>query len=142
MNKVLSLGLGVQSTALYFMSSLGELPRVDVAIFADLGREKRKTYEYLDYLLKWKEQNDGIEIIVVKKKNLFQHLLETVNSSGNRFAAIPAFTKNDDGTIGMLKRQCTGEYKISELTVNWFITTFREILIHEKYAKNNKTCNE
>jgi len=38
--KVISLGLGVQSTALYYMSSMGELPRADYAIFADTGGEK------------------------------------------------------------------------------------------------------
>ena len=33
--KVISLGLGVQSTAVYMMSSLGRLPRADHAVFAD-----------------------------------------------------------------------------------------------------------
>ena len=50
MKKFISLGLGVQSTALYYMSSLGELPRVDAAIFADLGREKIETMKYMENL--------------------------------------------------------------------------------------------
>ncbi|WP_343668695.1 hypothetical protein [Chitinophaga sp.] len=109
---IISLGLGVQSTALYFMSSMGELPRADYAITADPGREKAGTYKYLQFLLQWQSDNSGIPIIVTDKKNLFEDLLKGTNSSGNRFASIPCFTKNDDGSQGMLRRQCTSEYKI------------------------------
>ena len=38
--KVISLGVGIQSTAVYLMSSIGyKIPRADVAIFADPGAE-------------------------------------------------------------------------------------------------------
>ncbi len=97
------------------MSSSGELPRVEAAIFADLGREKRKTYEYLDFLLKWQQENNGIPILVVTKMNLFKDLLKQENSTGQRFASIPAYTKGDDGQTGMLRRQCTNEYKIAQV---------------------------
>ena len=33
--KIISLGLGIQSTAMYLMSSLGLINRADYAIFAD-----------------------------------------------------------------------------------------------------------
>ena len=46
--KVISLGLGVQSTALYLMSSSGAVERADYAIFSDPGAEHPKTYELLD----------------------------------------------------------------------------------------------
>lgn len=115
MNEFISLGLGVQSTALYFMSSMGELPRVDAAIFADLGREKQKTYEYLDFLFEWQSKNNGIPIIVLRKKNLYKDLLNRENSTGQRFASIPAYTKGIDGKVGMLRRQCTNEYKIAQV---------------------------
>ena len=51
--KIISLGLGVQSTAMYFMSNLGDIPRADYAIFADPGAEKQETYEMLDYCKVW-----------------------------------------------------------------------------------------
>ena len=58
--KVISLGLGVQSTALYLMSSMGyKVPRSDVAVFSDPQAEHPKTYEILDWLLEWKEKNNG-----------------------------------------------------------------------------------
>jgi len=109
---IISLGVGVKSSALYLMSSIGELPRCDYAIFSDLGFEKKATYQYLDFLLDWQKKNNGIEIIVDRSKNLYQDLLNQTNSLNNRFASIPAFTKNEDGSIGMLRRQCTFEYKI------------------------------
>jgi len=110
--KILSLGLGVQSTAIYYMSSMGILPRLDYAIFADPGREKAKTYQYLNYLLNWQKENNGVPIIVKADKNLYTDLLNKQNSTGNRFSSIPAFTASGE-TTGMLNRQCTGEYKIA-----------------------------
>lgn len=123
MNKVLSLGVGKQSSALYYMSSLGELPRVDYAIFADTGGEKTSTLEYYEHLLKWKKENNGIEIFKANYKNLENDLLNKTNSSNNRFASIPAFTKNDIGKKGMLRRQCTNEYKIAQVNKK-----YRELL--------------
>lgn len=114
-HKFISLGLGVQSTAMYYMSSMGELPRCDYAIFVDTGREKKGTMAYLKYLQAWQSKNAGIPIIVVQKKNLFQDLLKSENSTGQRFSSIPAFTKNEDGTSGILRRQCTNEYKIEQV---------------------------
>lgn len=120
---IISLGLGVQSTALYFMSSLGELPRCDYAVFVDTGKEKKGTIQYLSFLQKWATKNNGIPIIVVRKKNLYKDLLNKRNSTGQRFSSIPAFTSNDDGSTGMLRRQCTNEYKIEQVD-----KTIREIL--------------
>jgi hypothetical protein len=113
--KIISLGLGVQSTAIYFMSSSGQLPRCDYAIFSDPGREKKETMDYLVFLQNWQKSNNGIPIIVVNDKNLFTDLLANTNSSQNRFASIPAFTKDENGNSGMLRRQCTNEYKIAQV---------------------------
>ena len=105
--KVISLGLGVQSTAVYLMSSLGYLERADHAIFADPGAELPDTYETLALLKDWAKYNNGIPIHVVSK-SLYADLLKQKNSTGQRFAPIPAFTANG----GMIRRQCTKEYKI------------------------------
>lgn len=110
MMRIISLGLGVQSTALYLMSSLGQLPRADHAIFADTGKEAAATYRHLEFLQDWQRRSDGIPIAVRRDKNLYRDLLQT--GSHRRFASIPAFTAGEDGSVGMLKRQCTYEYKI------------------------------
>ena len=106
--KIISLGLGVQSTAMYMMSSLGYIPRADHAIFADPGAELPMTYEILEVLKDWASLNNGIPIHVNSERNLYKDLLAQQNSQGKRFASIPAFTENG----GMIRRQCTGEYKI------------------------------
>ena len=106
--KVISLGLGVQSTALYFLSSIKMIKRADHAVFADPGAELPRTYEILEMLQEWAKCNDGIPIHVVNKKNLLQDILKKQNSTGQRWASIPAFSE----TGGMVRRQCTSEYKI------------------------------
>ena len=108
--KIISLGLGVQSTTMYLMSSLGELDRADHAVFADPGAEHPETYELLDYVLNWQQENDGIPI-TFEKKSLYADLLNWSHSTGQRFASIPAFTNSEQGG-GMLRRQCTKEYKV------------------------------
>ena len=105
--KIISLGLGVQSTAMYLMSSLGNIERADYAIFADPGAELPDTYELWDYLNIWRERNDGIPLIK-KKKSLYKDIIKGQNSTGQRWASIPAFGESG----GMIRRQCTKEYKI------------------------------
>ena len=130
MKNVISLGAGVQSTAMYIMSSRGELPRADIAIFADTGGEKTATWNYLnDFLLPWMDKNNGIPITIVQKKNLYADILKSENSTGQRFASIPAFTVGEDGERGMLRRQCTNEYKIQQVDQavrEWHGLAFRQ----------------
>ena len=106
--KIISLGLGVQSTAVYLMSSTGVIDRADYAIFSDPGAEHQDTYDLEKWLVSWQKKNDGIPIIVTRKKNLYKDIMQTQNSRGARFASIPAFSESG----GMVRRQCTGEYKI------------------------------
>ena len=108
--KVISLGMGVQSTALYLMSSMGyKVPRADVAIFADPQAEHYKTYEILDWLLKWKEENNGIEIIVNKERSIYKDLMKT---NPDRHVRVPQIPAHVDPS-GIARRQCTFEYKIN-----------------------------
>ena len=106
--KIISLGMGVQSTALYFLSSVKMIERADHAIFADPGAELPRTYEMLEMLQEWAKYNDGIPIHVVNERNLLQDVLKKQNSTGQRWASIPAFSESG----GMVRRQCTREYKI------------------------------
>lgn len=113
MKRIISLGLGVQSTALYIQSSTGELPRADLAIFADTGKEGSGTYAYLEFLQKWQRKNGGIPIVVCNNKNLFRDLL---HPSPGHSVSIPAFTLGQNGKRGMLRRQCTTEYKVQVIS--------------------------
>ena len=62
--RVLSLGAGVQSSALALMIEKGEIPMVDCAIFADTGAEPEKV-RWLDAYEKesgWHSLNDALKI--------------------------------------------------------------------------------
>jgi len=115
--RIISLGLGIQSTAMYLMSSLGQIDRADYAIFADPGAELPDTYELWDYLNDWKKYNNGIPLIM-KKKSLYDDLIRGTNSTGQSYASIPAFGESG----GMVQRQCTREYKIAVV-----VKTVREL---------------
>ncbi len=107
---ILSLGAGVQSTALYLMDLDGDLDDIkfDYAIFADPGDEPEAVYTHLE----WLKQQGGCEIITKSKGCLGDDLVKGENSTGQRFASIPAFTLNPDRGVGQMRRQCTMEYKI------------------------------
>ena len=114
MTKVISLGLGVQSTVLYYLSSMGIIERADAAIFSDLGSESKSTYEYLKFLQEWQINNNGIQIIIMNRKNIYNDIMAKLESD-KKFVFIPAFTKNKRGTSSILSRQCTRDYKVREV---------------------------
>ncbi|MEL6558370.1 MAG: hypothetical protein AAFQ94_09310 [Bacteroidota bacterium] len=107
-----SNGMGQQSIAMYLLSSLGHIPRFDHSIFVDPGSEKKETYQYLERLKEWEIKNNGVPLHIVYEKNLYDDLIAGTNSTGNRFASIPAFTLDQNGEKGILRRQCTAEYKL------------------------------
>ena len=123
--KIISLGLGIQSTAMYLMSSLGEIDRADYAIFADPGAELPDTYELWNELSDWQKKNNGIKL-VKKTKSLYNDIVNGLNSYGARWASIPAFTESG----GMIRRQCTGEYKVDVV-----IKEIRKLQNLKKYQK-------
>lgn len=110
---ILNLGAGVQSTTLYLMAHLMTLhgvEKVDFAIFADTGEEPEDVYKHLE----WLRKGGNIPIMVRTKGKLGDDLSSGVNSTGGRFASIPAFTAPNEGqrATGMIRRQCSKEYKI------------------------------
>jgi hypothetical protein len=111
--RVLNLGAGVQSTAIFLMLADGELPAVDFAVFADVGDEPEFVYDHLRYLI-------GLNVMPVhicSQGRLGDDLICGQNSSGGgggRFVSIPAhLSADDDGQATAIgRRQCTAEYKI------------------------------
>ena len=112
--KIISLGLGVQSTALYFMSSMELIEKADYAIFADPGAESNETSEYLKFLLESERNNNGIKILVESNKNIYEDILNDFKN-GKKFVTIPAHSVNENGKKSILRRQCTGDYKIKQV---------------------------
>ena len=118
----LSLGAGVQSSALYVLTTLGlyDCPRADVAIFADTQDEPSFVYKQLDRLEQWGEANHGPRILRVSKGRMSRIILDAHRY--RRKASIPAYTANGLRE-GQLRRQCTREYKIDpiEQGVRWLL---------------------
>ncbi len=108
--RVLNLGAGVQSTTLYLMFTRGEIqPGIDCAIFADTGEEPASVYAHVE----WLRSLAGPQIITRRIGPLGEDLIRGRNSTGGRFASIPAYTAAAEGNkSGMVRRQCTKEYKI------------------------------
>lgn len=104
----LALGAGVQSSALLVCSALGlhNVPRADVAIFADTGDEPQWVYDYLKVLEEW----SPIPIKRCSKGRLSEWVLDR-KAAGKRFVNVPLFTAEG----GMLRRQCTREFKIEPI---------------------------
>jgi len=106
-----STGAGVQSTAIALLIRDGVLPKPDVAIFADTGWEPRAVYEQVDRLAKVYAEA-GVEFHRVSNGNLRHDSI----SPEHRYASIPYFVRNPDGSDGMGRRQCTSEYKLNPIT--------------------------
>lgn len=113
--RILSLGAGVQSTTVLLMSARGVLPKLDAAVFADTRWEPAAVYRHLDWL-EAEAGRHGIPVHRVSAGNLREDALEfrqnRVSSDGKRYASMPVFIKNPDGSQGITRRQCTSEYKI------------------------------
>jgi hypothetical protein len=125
--RILSLGAGVQSSTLALMIEHGEIPMVDAAIFADVKGEPKKVYEWLEYL---KTKVTSYPIHVVTWRDLKQDILDAAKGEYKAFTA-PFFTKNlETGKKGMLRRQCTADYKIKPVT-----SKIRELLGLKKGEK-------
>jgi hypothetical protein len=117
MIRVLSLGAGVQSSTVLLMSCRGDLPKLDAAIFADTKWESRETYSHLEWL---KEQaaSSGIPLHVVSAGDLRSDALRSkvrvLKTEDVRWMSIPLHTIDANGG-GVIKRQCTKEYKIQPI---------------------------
>jgi hypothetical protein len=108
--RVLSLGAGVQSTTLLLMMLEGEIPMADHVIFADTGWEPKAVYEHLEWLEGLMEKA-GVPFHKVSAGNIREDFL----AEKKRYASMPLHIINPDGKRGMVRRQCTAEYKIKPL---------------------------
>lgn len=109
--RVLSLGAGVQSTTVLLLAAAGRLPRLNAAIFADTGWEPRGVYDHLNRLDEEIAKPAGVPILRVSAGNIRDDAL----NPHHRFASMPLYVLNRDGTSGMVRRQCTSEYKVKPI---------------------------
>lgn len=98
---VLSYGGGRQTVAMCVLVRQGALPRPDVIVAADTGREARSTWEYLDTHVRPMLAEIGLTVEIAS------HDLATVDLyAENGDLLIPAFTET-----GKLPTFCSSEWK-------------------------------
>lgn len=131
---VLSLGAGIQSSTILLMSAKGELPKLDAAIFSDTGWEPKEVYDHLEWL-KPIAKKAGIPLHVVSNGNIrdisVTGFADGKEGLGQRYATMPLHILNDDNSEGIIRRQCTSEFKV--VPIERFIKT--EILGLKKRSR-------
>lgn len=106
---VVSLGAGIQSTTLVLLAARGAItPMPDAAIFADTGAEPKAVYAHLNWLCE--SGRLPFPVHRVTAGDLGAALL-----AGQSNARPPLYVKNENGSRGMLRRQCTGDFKIDPI---------------------------
>ena len=109
---VISLGGGVQSSVLSLMAAEGLIkPMPDFAVFADTGWEPEGVYRHIEWLAK----QLPFPIRRIGKHSIREDILAGTNSTGQSFTSIPAFVRSFNGRTGIVRRQCTREYKLSPI---------------------------
>jgi hypothetical protein len=117
---ILHLGAGVGSTALYYLAIDRRLPpthrnpnpHIDLAIFADTHAETPDTYDHLQRMLR----KPPIPILTCSAGDLTRTITHPTEQRNRPFLPIPAYTAANDGsTRGVLKRQCTRQFKVEPL---------------------------
>jgi 3'-phosphoadenosine 5'-phosphosulfate sulfotransferase (PAPS reductase)/FAD synthetase len=107
---IISLGAGVQSSTMALMAAKGEITPMPVAaIFADTQAEPASVYKWLD----WLEKQLPFPVQRVTRGSLETEALRVrLSKGGNNYTKhnIPAFMHGQK--IGLMRRQCTGDFKI------------------------------
>ena len=110
---IISLGAGVQSTAMALMCAKGDLPyKIHGCVFSDTQAEPEAVYRHLD----WLEEQLPFPVYRVTAGNLETETFRTrVNQKtgkpyGKNF--IPSFGIDEKGKLQMLPRKCTYDFKL------------------------------
>lgn len=101
-------GGGTQSAAIAALIVTGKLPKPDLAVIVDTGRERSTTWDYLERYTRPALQSVGVTMHRVRKadyatKDLF-------GGTGGKVPLIPAYTTKG-GEVGKLTGYCSGEWK-------------------------------
>ena len=105
MKTIISLGAGVQSSTMALMAAAGEiLPMPDCAIFADTQSEPGRVYTHLA----WLEARLPFRVYRVTAGSLHDQIIAATKGLQRMDARPPFFLS----TGGMLRRQCTQDFKL------------------------------
>lgn len=100
----LSYGGGKQTIAIIVLILQGELPKPDLIVMADTGREVKTTFEYLNAVVQPALKQIGLRVEIAS------HDLSKVDLYRNDDLLLPAFTRAS-GRVGKLPTLCSNEWK-------------------------------
>ena len=129
MFEVFSTGGGTQSTAISALIIQGELPKPDLIVIADTGKEMPTTWEYLDAVVRPALRSIGLEVHRVKTCDWARERVKGMFT--NDTLQIPAFS-NITGNPSKLSAFCSSHWK--QESINRYLSSaFR--LTRSKYKK-------
>lgn len=108
---VWSSGGGIQSTAIAALIYKGVLPRPDFAVMIDTGYESEKTIQYIHDIIIPKMAEVGVKFDLVPTAQYHGADIFDKNDGLN----IPAFRKNEDGTVSKFSTRCNNSWKVKVL---------------------------
>lgn len=112
--EVFSSGGGTQSACISALICQGKLPKPDIMVIADTGREMPTTWEYLDAVIRPAMAAIGVEVHRVLTRDWVspadKHVFHT-----NGSLLIPAFS-NMHGTPSKLSSFCSDKWKVRVIT--------------------------
>jgi len=112
MINVLSLGAGKQSSYMLLRALDGYFDsKPEYAIFSDVGCEPQYVYDFINWLKDYVKAKYDFDIIIIKGRDLMQDTEDYYSGKNRCGASIPAFLSGG----GIIRRQCTYEYKIAPM---------------------------
>jgi len=112
MINIISLGAGKQSSYMLLTALEGKYQyKPDLAIFSDTGCEPQYVYDYLEWLKDYVKGKYDFDIVIINGGDLMQDTIDFINGRNRRCATLPFYLSSG----GMIRRQCTGDYKIAPI---------------------------
>ena len=105
--EVWNCGGGTQSCAIGALIIQGKLPKPDIAVIADTGREVRSTWDYLDNVLNPALSKFGVHVIRVKAED-WGYAGKSFVGSGE---LLPPVYTTENGSLGKMSNFCNRWWK-------------------------------
>lgn len=102
-------GGGTQSAAIAALIVTGQLPKPDLAVIADTGRERSSTWDYMTAYIAPALASVGVAIHRVEKSRYATR--DLFGGADGKTLLIPAFTTAGGNDVGKLRTFCSGEWK-------------------------------
>lgn len=109
MKEVFSSGGGTQSTAIAALIVQGRLPKPDVVVIADTGREMPTTWQYMEAVTRPALKSIGVDMVRIGQEYCSESAKGEFHASGTLL--LPAFS-NINGSAAKLPNFCTNEWKV------------------------------